>query len=137
MSVYWVPCGQHAASTIQIHAQGSTMNDHQLTQVGAATLESRISTSLSPTFPSDDTPLAPSCPTQSQIIPSLQIFQENLSKTTSVKRGSTCEWDLPLDFYRCLALSIAHLTTTCSYKVARIIHKDKFNAAMVPYNSYM
>jgi hypothetical protein len=32
------------------------------------------------------------------------------------KRGLTCKWDLPRIFYRYLVLSIAHLTTSYSYK---------------------
>jgi hypothetical protein len=47
--------------------QGSTTNGHQLTQAGATTLEPRISTYYSPSFPSDDTLLSPSCLTWSQI----------------------------------------------------------------------
>jgi hypothetical protein len=51
----------------QMLIQGSTTNGPRSTQAGATTLEPRISTSLSPTFPSDDTPLFPSCPAWSQI----------------------------------------------------------------------
>jgi hypothetical protein len=51
----------------QMLVQGFTMNGPQSTQDGNTTLEPRISTSLSPTFPYDDTPLSPSCPAWSQI----------------------------------------------------------------------
>jgi hypothetical protein len=64
--------GPHKFNMLSVHnkmlIQWSTMNDPQSTQVGATTLEPRISTSLCPTFPSeDDTPLSPSCPGRSQI----------------------------------------------------------------------
>jgi hypothetical protein len=62
------------------------MNDHQSTQAGATTLEPRTSKTFSPTFPSKDTPLSPSCPTRSQIKSSLQILQHNRSNITSVKK---------------------------------------------------
>jgi hypothetical protein len=62
---------------------------------------------------------------------------KNLSKSTSVKKGDpTCEWDLPVDFYHHLALSIAHLMTTRIYKVTRITWKDKLNATTFPPKSY-
>jgi hypothetical protein len=51
----------------QILIQGSTMNGPQSTQAGTTTLEPQISTYYSPSFPSDDTPLSPSCPARSQI----------------------------------------------------------------------
>jgi hypothetical protein len=51
----------------QILVQWSTMHGLQSTQAGATTLEHRISTSLSPTFPSDDTQLSLSCSDRSQI----------------------------------------------------------------------
>jgi hypothetical protein len=51
----------------QMLAQGSNTNGHQSTQAGATTLEPRISTFLSLTLPSCDTPLSPSCPARSQI----------------------------------------------------------------------
>jgi hypothetical protein len=51
----------------QILIQGSTTNGPQSAQARAITLEPRISTSLSPTIPTDDTSLSPSCPARSQI----------------------------------------------------------------------
>jgi hypothetical protein len=36
------------------------------------------------------------------------------------KRGTTCEWDIPLDFYRWLSLHIAHLVDKDKY----IYNKD-------------
>jgi hypothetical protein len=59
--------GYHPTTTIiPVLTQGSTRNDPQSTQMGAGTLEPRISTSLSPTLPSEDTLLSPSYPTWSQ-----------------------------------------------------------------------
>jgi hypothetical protein len=61
----------HKSSMRSIHnqmlVQGSTMNGPQLTQVGAITLESQISTSFSLTLPSKDITLSPSCSVRSQI----------------------------------------------------------------------
>jgi hypothetical protein len=51
----------------QMLIQGSTTSVPQSTQAGATTLEPQISTYHSPSFPSYDTPLSPSCPTRSQI----------------------------------------------------------------------
>jgi hypothetical protein len=51
----------------QMLVQGSTTNGPQLTQAGDTTLEPRISTYHSPSFPSDDAFLSPSCPARSQI----------------------------------------------------------------------
>jgi hypothetical protein len=58
----------------QILIQWSTTNGPQSIQMRTITLEHRISTSFSPTFPSDDTSLSPSCPARSQIKTSFQSF---------------------------------------------------------------
>jgi hypothetical protein len=51
----------------QVLDQGSSMNGRQSTQAGATTLEPQISNNHSLTFPSEDTPLFPSCPVRYQI----------------------------------------------------------------------
>jgi hypothetical protein len=70
IEVHW-DTRPHKSSMRSVHnqmlIQGSTTNGPQSTQAGATTLEPRISISLSPTFPTDDTPLSPSCPARSQI----------------------------------------------------------------------
>jgi hypothetical protein len=61
--------GPHKSSIWLVHnqmlLQGSTTNGPQSTQTVATTLEPRISTYNSPTFPSNDTPVSHSCFAQS------------------------------------------------------------------------
>jgi hypothetical protein len=120
MSIYYVSYRQHAVSTIQVLAQGSTTNSPQSTQVEATTLKPQISTTLSPTFSSKYTPLSPSCATRSQIKSSTKSLPISILIPLVKKRGgggTTCEWDLPHIFYRYLVLNIAHLTITYTYKL--------------------
>jgi hypothetical protein len=96
--------GPHKFSMRSVHnqmlSQKSTMNGPQSTQVGATTLEPRISTSLFLTFPSDDTPLSPSCPARSQINSSIHSLPSfNNFNFIRGKKGPTCEWNQPLVFY--------------------------------------
>jgi hypothetical protein len=84
----------------QMLIQGSTMNGPQLTQAGATTLKPQISTSLSPTFPYNNTPLflvAPPCLKFKSTFHSLP----NFSHLNSIrgKKYPTCEWNQPLVFY--------------------------------------
>jgi hypothetical protein len=89
---------------------------------GATNLEPQICTSVSPTFPYDDTLISPSSLKLNHLYKS---SNKTFLKPLVWKRGPIGEWDLPLELYRCLSLSIAHLTTTCSCKVTNIIWKDK------------
>jgi hypothetical protein len=76
-------CGQYCSSTCSgFHYERSSINTGE-----ATTFEPRISTSLSSTFPSNDTTLFPICLVRSQIKTSNNSYNKNHSKITSVKRG--------------------------------------------------
>jgi hypothetical protein len=79
-----------------------------------------IATSLSPLFPSE-------CSTDPLLAPPGIAIVTNMTSTHHIQdillvhenRGSICEWDLPLDFYRGYQLRIPHLVV----KVIQL-HKD-------------
>jgi hypothetical protein len=100
--------GPHKSSMRSVHnqmfLQGSTTNDPPSTQAGATTLELRISTYHSLSFPSKDAPLSPSCSPGLKFKSSFHsLLNFNHFHSIRGKKGPTCEWNQPLVFY-CLAM---------------------------------